>query len=213
MDAVPRLSLTMGKAALDELIALLWREEFMVLGPVASEGGVSFQEVRSVVDMPVGMREEQEAGRYRLVAAVAGEIFGVVNGAGSLKPFFFAPEETLVELRREPRSFQANEVKPLARRLAFIGVRGCDLAAVAVQDRIFLHDRFRDTHYEARRRDAFFVAVNCTRSAPTCFCASMGTGPEATGEFDLSLTELGECFVVHSGSAAGVAMAGKLGLT
>jgi sulfhydrogenase subunit beta (sulfur reductase) len=163
--------------------------------------------------MPVGMRESQEAGRYRLGAGVDGEIFGVVNGAGSLKPFFFAPEETLLEVRRERRGFKVTEATPSAPRLAFIGVRACDLAALAVQDRIFLHDRFRDTHYAARRQDSFFVAVNCTRSAPTCFCVSMKTGPEASSGFDLSMTEMGEGFVVRSGSPAGDAIVAKLDLS
>ena len=91
-------------------------------------------------------------------------------------------------------------------------MRACDLAALAMQDRIFLHDRFRDTHYEARRKDALLVAVNCTRSAPTCFCASMKTGPEAIAGFDLSLTELEQGFVVRIGSAAGDTIAAKLEL-
>ena len=205
--------LNLPKAGLEELIALLWREGFKVLGPVARDGGVTFDEVHGVSDLPVGMRESQEAGRYRLATGAPGEIFGVVNGAGSLKPFFFAPEETLLELQRERRGFKAVEVTPAAPRLAFIGVRACDLAAVAVQDRIFLHDRFRDSHYETRRRDAFMVAVNCTHSAPTCFCVSMGTGPEAKAGFDLSLTEMEEGFVVRSGSPAGDTIAGKLQLS
>ena len=92
-------------------------------------------------------------------------------------------------------------------------MRACDLAALAVQDRIFLHDRFHDTHYQARRKDAFLVAVNCTRSAATCFCVSMKTGPEATTGFDLSLTELEQGFVMRIGSAAGEAIAAKLGLS
>jgi hypothetical protein len=205
-------SLTMPKAGLDELIALLWRDGFTVLGPVARDGGVTFDEIRRVSDLPVGVREAQEAGRYRLGPGVAGEIFGVVNGAGSLKPFFFAPEETLLELNRERRGFTAHEVLPAARRLAFIGVRACDLAALAVQDRIFLHDRFRDTHYTARRRDVLLIAVNCTRSAPTCFCVSMGTGPAAKGGFDLALTEMEDHFVVQRGSEAGGVIVEKLGL-
>jgi ferredoxin len=196
-------SLSMPKTMLDELIALLWREEFKVLGPVARDGAVTFDEVRRATDLPVGLRESQEAGRYRLGLGVAGEVFGVVNGAGSLKPFFFAPEETLLELRRTQRSFTVSEVVPATSRLAFIGVRACDLAALAAQDRIFLHDRFRDTHYAARRKDALLIAINCTRSAPTCFCASMGTGPEATASFDLALTEMEDHFVVRSGSEAG----------
>lgn len=202
----------MPKADLDNLVAILRREGRKVLGPVARDGGVAFEEVRAVSELPIGMRDEQEAGRYRLLPGVAGEIFGVVNGPGSLKPFFFAPEEPVLQMRREGRGFKADEVTVHAPRLAFIGVRACDLAAVAVQDRIFLYDRFRDTHYEARRKDAFFIAVNCTHSAPTCFCVSMKTGPTATKGFDLSLTEMQESFVVQSGSEAGDAIIAKLGL-
>jgi ferredoxin len=204
--------LRMPKAMLEDLIALLWHQGFKVLGPVAQDGGMTFSEVHRVSELPVGLRDAQERGRYRFVQGKSGEIFGVVNGAGSLKPFFFAPEETLVELRREAGGLQVNEVVPSEPRLAIIGVRACDLAAIAVQDRVFLHDRFCDTHYQARRKDAFLVAVNCTHSAPTCFCASMKTGPEAVAGFDLSLTEMEECFVVRSGSAAGAAVAAKLKL-
>ena len=103
-----------------------------------------------------------------------------MNGAGSLKPAFFAPEEPLLELHREGRGFRVERCRAAGTTLAILGVRACDLAALAIQDRIFLHDRFRDTHYAARRADALLIAVNCTRAAPTCFCASMKTGPEAT---------------------------------
>ncbi len=203
----------MPKAGLEHLITILRRDGYRVLGPVARDGAVAFDELRTSSDLPIGMREAQEAGRYRLVPGIAGEIFGVVNGAGSLKPYFFAPDETLLEVRRERRGFKVSEVAPAPPPHAFLGVRACDLAALAIQDRIFLHDHFRDTHYEVRRKDAFFVAVNCTRSAPTCFCVSMKTGPEATAGFDLSLTELPDGFVARSGSPAGEAMIVKLGLS
>jgi len=204
--------LHLPKAGLENLIAILRSDGYKVLGPVARDGGISFDEVRTVSDMAVGTRDSQEAGRYRLVPGEAGEIFGVVNGAGSLKPFFFAPEETLLEVRRAGRGFEVNESSPPAQRLAFIGVRACDLAAVAIQDRIFIHDSFRDTHYAARRKDAFFVAVNCTRSASTCFCVSMKTGPEATKGFDIALTEMPDSFVARSGSPLGDELLKKLAL-
>ncbi len=203
----------MPKAALDNLIAILGREGYRVMGPVARDGTVAFDEIRSAADLPVGIRDAQEAGRYRLAPGIDGEIFGVVNGAGSLKPHFFAPAEPLLEIRRERRGFKANEIASAAPPHAFIGVRACDLAALAIQDRIFLHDRFRDAHYELRRKDAFFVAVDCTRSAPTCFCVSMKTGPRATAGFDLALTELPGGFVARPGSPAGEAMIVKLGLS
>ncbi|HVN89295.1 MAG TPA: 4Fe-4S dicluster domain-containing protein [Candidatus Binataceae bacterium] len=204
--------LRLAKAGLDDLIAVLRQEGYRVFGPVARDGGVTFDEVNATSDLPVGMRDAQEPGCYRLVGGTPGEIFGVVNGAGSLKPFFFAPEEPLLEVKRVGKSFTVNEVAPPARRLAILGARACDLAAIAVQDRIFLHDRFRDTHYAARRKDTFIIAVNCAHAASTCFCLSMKTGPQATSGFDLALTEMDEAFVVQIGSAAGEAIIAKLAL-
>ena len=40
-------------------------------------------------------------------------------------------------------------------RYAFIGVRSCDLAAIGVQDRVFIGDAYTDADYAARRREAF----------------------------------------------------------
>ena len=74
--------------------------------------------------------------------------------------------------------------------LAFVGVRACELAAILVQDRVFLGGPFVDPAYRARRESAFVVAVHCGSPAGTCFCASMGTGPKAGPGFDLALTEL-----------------------
>jgi len=54
------------------------------------------------------------------------------------------------------------------------------------------------------------VAVNCTTSAPTCFCASMGTGPRVQKGFDLVLTEVvngnRHVFLMEAGTAAGEEM-------
>jgi ferredoxin len=204
--------LVLPKPRLDELIAALWSDGFRVLGPVERDGGVAFAEVRAMRDLPVGRRDHQEPGRYRVTDGRPGEVFGVVNGPGSLKPSFFAPEETLLELRRKGRGFAAAEARPDASRLALIGVRACDLAAVAVQDRIFLRDRFHDSHYAARREGALMIAVDCTRSASTCFCSSMKTGPRATVGFDLALTERDEHFIVRVGSPRGEEIAARLEL-
>ena len=200
------------KERFQALLDGLWQQGFSVLGPTVRDGGVLFDEVRCVADLPVGMREEQQPGRYRLVPGNPGEIFGVVNGPGSLKPLFFAPEESLLEVRRESKGFSVQGLQPPAARLAVIGVRACDLAALAVQDRIFLHDRFRDLHYALRRESVLLIAVNCTRAAATCFCVSMGTGPAVTRGYDLALTELDDAFVLHVGTPDGAAVIGDLNL-
>jgi ferredoxin len=87
-----------------------------------------------------------------------------------------------------------------------IGVRGCDLAALAIQDRVFMGGESIDVRYKARRERLFLVAVNCRRAAATCFCHSMGCGPAAGPGHDLALTEVGDRFAVEVASAAGAAV-------
>jgi ferredoxin len=91
-------------------------------------------------------------------------------------------------------------------------MRACELAAVTVQDRVFLQEHYADPIYKARRERALFIAVNCTQAAPTCFCASMHTGPRCTAGFDLALTELDGGFVLEIGTERGRAVAATLGL-
>jgi ferredoxin len=98
--------------------------------------------------------------------------------------------------------------------MAFIGVRSCDLHAIAVQDRVFTGGPCVDSHYRSRRDGAFLVAVNCGEPAATCFCVSMGTGPEADSGYDIVLTEIVDSttheFVAAAGSEAGVAVLGEI---
>jgi ferredoxin len=91
--------------------------------------------------------------------------------------------------------------------LAVLGVRSCDLRALELQDRVFLHGPFVDPTYRARRQNMFLVAVNCRRAAATCFCHSMHSGPACKSGFDLALTELDDCFVVEVGTTRGGEMA------
>lgn len=113
---------------------------------------------------------------------------------------------------RDGGAFRVLRDPPAATRRAFLGVRSCELAAIAVQDRVLLGDRYVDANYQARRQGALLVVVNCTSPAGTCFCASMKTGPRAESGFDLALTEMigvdqtgapQHQFLVEVGSAAG----------
>jgi NAD(P)H-flavin reductase/NAD-dependent dihydropyrimidine dehydrogenase PreA subunit len=71
---------------------------------------------------------------------------------------------------------------------------------------VLLDGQAIDADYRARRAATFVVAVECATPASTCFCPSMGTGPEVTSGFDVALTELDEGYVVRTGSAAGAAL-------
>ena len=73
---------------------------------------------------------------------------------------------------------------------AYIGVRSCELHAIAHLDDALLNVPHPDPAYAARRERVFVVALNCHQAGGTCFCVSMETGPRATFGYDIALTEV-----------------------
>jgi ferredoxin len=191
------------KPALQALLDRLRAAGYEVTGPRVADGAIVLGEIASLADLPRGARDEQGPGRYRLAMADDGGYFDHVNGPHSLKPYLFPPRSTVLEVLRVRDSWQATTPEPPRPRRAVIGVRSCDLHALAIQDRVFLGGAFKDPEYAARREGLFLVAVNCSRSAPTCFCASMNTGPAVTGGADVVLTELADGFVARVGTDSG----------
>ena len=205
IDALP-------KAALQQLIDLLCAQGYRVVGPVVRDGAVVWDTIRQVSDLPVGWRDEQQPGRYRVEQTGATRIFGVVHGPQSLKPFTFASREPLLTIERRNGQVSAQPTLPKSEKVAVLGARACDLAGLAIQDHIFLNGEYRDPYYHARRDGLFLIAVNCTRALATCFCASTDSGPRARAGFDLALTELDGEFLLEAGSDAGLAVARALSL-
>ena len=175
--------------ALHELIPTLETRGYQVIGPALRDGAIVYEKIRRWEDLPAGWGDQQEAGRYRLQKLGGGELFGYTLAPQSWKRFLHPPEVRLFEARRENGGFRILDQPAEAPRYAFLGVRACELAAMALQDRVLLHDRFADPVYQGRRDQVFLIAVHCTHAAATCFCASLDTGPKARGGFDLALTE------------------------
>jgi sulfhydrogenase subunit beta (sulfur reductase) len=192
----------------------LKQNEFRLLGPTVREGSIVYGEVSCAADFPVGWTDEQDGGTYRLRRRGDEALFGFVVGPHSAKQFFHPPAVRLWHAKRTEQLFQIEEDVPDVRKSALIGVRSCDLHAIAVQDRVFLEGPFADPWYRARREAAFLVAINCGKAGGTCFCVSMNTGPKATSGFDLALTEILEdgrhYFVVETGSERGAGILREL---
>lgn len=194
------LSLT----GLGELICNLERHGYEVVGPTVRQGAICYDRIHAVDDLPRGWTDRQEPGQYRLERREDEACFGFVVGPQSWKQFLFPPMSTvsLAELSADGWRVTANDGANEP-RFAFLGVRACELAAIAIQDRVFQQASFTDPIYAARRERALLIAVNCTQAAPTCFCESMQTGPRCSSGFDLALTELDDGFVVEVGSERG----------
>jgi formate hydrogenlyase subunit 6/NADH:ubiquinone oxidoreductase subunit I len=107
---------------------------------------------------------------------------------------------------------EVREILPAPAPFALFGVRACDLAAIAVQDRFFAGDPY----YARRRERALLVGVNCGAACETGFCRDVETGPFARVGFDLCCTRLPDGrVVIEVGSPLGratLAAAGVVGV-
>ena len=200
-----------GREEIGKLIEALVRRGYEVIGPVVRDGAIIYDRIEGLADLPAGWTDEQEAGQYRLRRRDDEALFGYAVGPHSWKKYLYPAEVRLWAAERQDGAFRilGQNDRP-KRRYAFFGVRSCDVASIAILDRILLHDLFRDLVYDGRRDGNFVVAVQCTQASATCFCASMGTGPRSRGGFDLALTELSDGFVVEVGSDAGAEILAEL---
>lgn len=208
-QAAPALrdKLVIAAPHLEHLLQALQQRGFTLIGPMVEHGDLVYDGLAAAADLPRGWTDEQEAGSFRLKPQGNQAFFGCTVGQHSWKTFLLPPRTKLWQAERQGHGVEIVPHQEQTPKFAFIGVRPCDLHAIAVQDRVFLEGPYVDPVYQARRRLAFIVAVNCTRAGGTCFCASMGTGPQATTGFDLALTEilhgLEHYFLVEVGSDQG----------
>ncbi|MDR7400183.1 MAG: 4Fe-4S dicluster domain-containing protein [Armatimonadota bacterium] len=177
-------------ADLTQLLDALARRGYVLVGPTVREAAIVYDRIRSAADLPVGLTDEQEAGRYRLRPRQDAAYFGYAVGPHSWKRFLHPPERLLWKAVRDDQAFRLEVSPPDGVRYAFVGVRACELAALQVLDRVFSGGPYVDALYRTRREDSFVVAVHCGQAGGTCFCASMGTGPHCAGGYDLALTEI-----------------------
>jgi ferredoxin len=180
----------LSRADFPRLLDGLRARGYRPIGPTLREGAIVYDELGSVDDLPAGWTDRQSGGAYRLERRADAALFGYAVGPHSWKKLFLPPTERLLTIRRAGKGVAVEPHAPEAPRWALVGARACELAAIAVQDRVFLEGPFADRRYEARRKDVFIVAVNCGEAGGTCFCASMQTGPRAESGFDLALTEI-----------------------
>lgn len=157
------------------------------IAPTVVDGAIRYDEVRGAEDLPAGWRDIQDGGSYRIVRRDDDALFGYAVGPDSPKRFLFPPQTTLLEITGTDGSLLLDSSGGRPPRFAFVGVKACEIAAIEVQDRVFLDI---DATYAGRRSEALIIGANCTDPAGTCFCVSMGTGPACDHGYDLAFTEL-----------------------
>ena len=177
----------LARADLQVLIDLLREDGRIVIGPTVQDGAIVFDEITSIEELPRGVGDEQGPGRYRLRRRGDEQVFGYVVGPTAWKKWTFPAFVPLTRATKDGHQVQFTPEPADARPVAFLGARACDLAALGVQDAVFTGTAFVDPDYLARRARVLVVAVQCTTAASTCFCTSMGTGPEVESGYDVLL--------------------------
>ncbi len=176
--------------SLDILFDTLKRRGFNLVGPTIRDGAIVYDRLTSTADLPIGWTDEQNGGTYRLKKRADVAVFGYTVGPHSWKKLLYPSVQRLWRAKRDGENFQFITEDEEVSKFAFIGVRSCELHAIAIQDKVFINGKYIDPVYKLRRENVFIVTVNCGKASGTCFCVSMNTGPRATFGFDLALTEI-----------------------
>lgn len=92
----------------------------------------------------------------------------------SAKGFFFAEQEPLYVF--DGQFFR--ETLPEPEPFVLFGVQSCDLMAIRYQDIFFEDDRY----YQARRKQALLVGVDCVHPCEQGFCLAVDAGPGVRDE-------------------------------
>lgn len=187
---------------------------YHVAGPTLRDNAIVYDEISSISELPLGFTDEQDGGSYRLKKRDDSALFGYAVGPHSWKKFLHPPVMSLWKADRTGNEIKILEEEENTKKYAFIGVRSCELHAMAIQDKVFIEGKYVEPSYKLRRENAFIIAVNCTQAGGTCFCVSMNTGPKASFGFDIALTEVLEnnrhYFLAEVGTEAGAEVLGQI---
>lgn len=125
------------------------------------------------------------------------------------KVAFSPARETLFRFsQREDGSF-ALQPQYVATECLLLGVRPCDLKAIAVMDRV-MRDGQPDLYYLTRREQSLIVAQDCLQPCDEhCFCQAVGSLNWREGA-DLFMTPLAEGQLVEGLTPAGQALLADL---
>lgn len=95
------------------------------------------------------------------------------NTNRSAKDFFFPQTESLYDIRMNGAKLEIKDTRQECEDFVVFGVRGCDVRAFEILDRVFLVEPV-DTYYKNRRSHATIISLACNRPEETCFCNAFG---------------------------------------
>jgi len=125
------------------------------------------------------------------------------------------PKKLLHEPFEKLFSFEEDRIEVVQsipdRPQVILGIHPCDVHAIEILDQVY-GGEYEDPYYQRKREQTLLIALNCTTVHESCFCSSLGTGPELKSGYDVLLTDLGDQFLVEVGTPRGAELIAEAGL-
>ena len=163
-----------NKDGLDSLLKQ-WQQQFVLITPSRTNGHSSF----------APWDGSDFTGWYR-------------NTVTPPKNCFLPDVEALFSFTKKDSSYHLEaEAVQEEKRLIF-GIRPCDARALTILDNVYLGEKPQDGYYKKRRDNTVLVGMVCNEPYNSCFCTSLGSGPDDTLNMDVMLTDTGGNFIIQS---------------
>ncbi len=147
-----------------------------------------------IAPLPSGKEGGVELGRFEKGAKV---VIGPVKTMLPLKTIFLPPVEQIFRFGKSKNETMVTPSTPVTRDRVVFGALGCDIAALALIDGVFLREPI-DEAYAERRARTTIVALACEGQGPECFCASVGIDPVRPDGADVVMIPVGDGFIMET---------------
>lgn len=126
--------------------------------------------------------------------------FDYPNTKMSVKEFFFPQTENLFVFDAEKNkvSHTDNEAMTHNMQKILFGVRPCDALSISLLDKVFMESEPPDPYYIKRKDSTRVISLACNYPRPTCFCTSVGCGPDSETGADIIFFDLKDRFLIKS---------------
>ena len=163
-----------------------------------------FDFIESSSELPIDVHVVQRPGFYRVSRG-----FGFIHSSHSPKNLLYPFKQELFRVDQELNiKTLENSLKPVI----LFGIKPCDVAAINVFDKLF-GNNFNPYYLNRRRSVVGIVVEECLNPGETCFCSTMGTGPDARNGFDLAFAKVDRDLVIFkAGSSLGEKIVAKANL-
>lgn len=131
------------------------------------------------------------------------------NTNRSAKDFFFPQTESLYDIRMNGPKLEIKDTRQECEDFVVFGVRGCDVRAFEILDRVFLVDPV-DTYYKNRRSHATIISFACNRPEETCFCNAFGIDA-SDPQGDITAWQNGDTLYLEAKTDKGADLIARLG--